>query len=556
MIIAVLTSSMLLTVLLIPALIKYAVPLKLVDLPNERKVHIHAIPRVGGIAMVLGVLLPLFVLMPEGSTKYGILAAFATIFLFGIWDDRGDLNYKLKFLGQFLASIFVVVIGDVSIRWVPFLDATPLPDWISFPVTIFCLLAITNAIAISDGLDGLTGGSSLLSFIMLGALAFVAEDMLSIIIAISVIGSILGFLRYNAHPAIIFMGDTGSQFLGFSLGTVSILLTQHTYTAISPVFPVLLLGSPIIDTAWVMISRVMAGTSPFKADKNHIHHRLLSLGLTHFEVVVLIYLTHIIFISSAFYFRFAADVYLLFVFVTITAAVVGGLFALQRTTWQKNNKVLSHDVNKNTIIIFVNNFLVRQAIKKTYYCTEKIFSSNITYLFIPLLLFCLSLNLNNLEIDLFILCILLFLASFCALIFSGKNLQFDKVSMYVFAALIAYLSYKKGYINDNIKYFDFIYMACLGVLLFFYIVFIYKQGMENKQFKINPTDILIALLVLILPLLTLVYHENLFITIAMVKFVIFIYLFEIVLVEQRNVKSVQFFITLLMGIVSVKTLFG
>lgn len=547
MIIGILTISMLLTVFIIPFLIKYAAQLKLVDLPNERKIHLQAVPRVGGIAMVIGALLPVLLLTPGDNTKYGALAAFAIVFLFGIWDDRGDLNYKFKFLGQFLAAFFVVVIGDVSIRWLPFTDIGPLADWVSFPLTIFCLLAITNAVAISDGLDGLTGGSSLLYFIILGVLAWVAEDILSIVIAVSIIGSILGFLRYNSHPAIIFMGDTGSQFLGFSVGAVAILLTQHSYTALSPFFPVLLFGLTIIDTAWVMIARVFSGKSPFKADKGHIHHRLLSLGFSHFEVVVIIYLIHIIFILSALYFRFSSDFNLLLIFIFITTLIVGGLHFLKKIEWKKNE-----------IIFFP--YLIRLEDKHNFKIflglVKNIFSSNLIYFFIPLLLINLNLELKNLSADLLILSIVLFLLVLFRLLIPRENLFIDRILFYIFSALLCFLGFEKGYLSNYTIYFDMFYIFILGLLLFSYVLFSYRDLIESKNFNISPTDILISLLILILPLLSLIYDQNLLITIAIVKFVILLYFFEIILVESKHLISMKLFIMFFIGIITSKALFN
>lgn len=546
MIITALTTSMLLTVLIIPALIKYATPLKLVDLPNERKVHLRAVPRVGGIAMVLGSLAPLLVLIPGNNTKFSILIAFAIVFLFGVWDDRGDLSYKLKFLGQLFAACCVVIIGDVSIRWLPFLDIAPLSDLVSFPLTVFCLLAITNAIAISDGLDGLTGGSSLLSFAMLGVLAFIAEDMLSMVITVSVIGSILGFLRYNSHPAIIFMGDTGSQFLGFSVGTVAILLTQHSYTAINPLFPILLFGLPIIDTAWVMIARIFSGNSPFKADKGHIHHRLMLLGLSHFEVVVVIYLIHIVFILSAFYFRFASDLYLLSVFLMIAISVIGGLNFLNKSGWKKN-QIIFQLISKK----FKNNSFVKAFLN----LIETIFSSYLVYLFLPLLLLSSNFNLQSLTIDLFILSALLFVASLISLTLPKSNFFIDRILFYIFAALICFLGFENGYQNNYTIYLDIIYISILGFLLLCYFVFIYKNLIKNKKFKINPTDILISFIMLVLPFLSFIYNQSFLITSAIVKFIILLYFFEIILVERNNPRLLKLFVLCSMGVIVSKVLF-
>ena len=152
------------------------------------------------------------------------------------------------------------------------------------------LVGITNAINLSDGLDGLAGGVTFLSLAAIAVLTYIAVDAGFMLLAtMSIMGSILGFLRFNTFPARIFMGDGGSQFLGFSAGVLAILLTQSSNTALSPALPLLILGLPILDTLMVMGERIYEGRSPFVADRKHIHHRLLALGFHHYEAVVTIY---------------------------------------------------------------------------------------------------------------------------------------------------------------------------------------------------------------------------------------------------------------------------
>ena len=308
------------TMVLIQPLMRLAERLQIVDIPDGRKVHTVAIPRIGGVAMVVGAMLPVVMwLMPQKHIT-SFLAGVAIILFFGVWDDRKNLDYRLKFLGQIVAILIVVVYGGIAIKFVPFWPG-PVPDYVAIPLTVFALLGITNAINLADGLDGLAGGTTLLSLGMIAILAYMADGTEVVLIAVSVMGSILGFLRYNTYPARIFMGDGGSQFLGFSTGVLAIMLTQQVNPMLSPAISVVILGLPILDTVWVIGQRIYEGRSAFLPDKNHIHHKLLSLGFIHYEAVSLIYLAQFIFVLGAYFLRFRSDFavvsfYLLFCLVT------------------------------------------------------------------------------------------------------------------------------------------------------------------------------------------------------------------------------------------------
>jgi UDP-GlcNAc:undecaprenyl-phosphate GlcNAc-1-phosphate transferase len=156
-------------------------------------------------------------------------------------------------------------------------------------LTVFALVGAINAVNLSDGLDGLAGGLCLLTFGALGYLASLAADSIVPVVAVSVLGATFGFLRFNTHPARVFMGDSGSQFLGFSAGVLAVLLARAQGAETSPAVVLLALGIPIVDTVAVMTQRVVQGRSPFLADRSHLHHKLLEMGLTHREAVLAIY---------------------------------------------------------------------------------------------------------------------------------------------------------------------------------------------------------------------------------------------------------------------------
>lgn len=295
-------SALFIAMVLVALLMRWGHSLKLVDVPDERKVHGQLVPRTGGIGMVLGFAAAIFIWMDISRDLGLFLCGILVIACFGLWDDRTDLDYRLKFAGQLLAILIVVAPGCVVIErsW----GGEALPDWVSLPLTVFFLLGMTNAMNLSDGLDGLAGGLSLLSLACAGVLAALADAGALVLLVLAIIGATFGFLRYNTHPAQVFMGDTGSQFLGFGLGVLVIWLTQRGNTAIAPELPLLIVGLPIIDTLSVMASRMMRRRSPFKPDREHFHHKLLDLGFDHYEAVLVIYVIQSLFVVSAYLMRY------------------------------------------------------------------------------------------------------------------------------------------------------------------------------------------------------------------------------------------------------------
>ncbi|MCU0837109.1 MAG: undecaprenyl/decaprenyl-phosphate alpha-N-acetylglucosaminyl 1-phosphate transferase [Rhodospirillales bacterium] len=325
--------SLFVAMALIPPLARFAGRLRLEDIPDARKLHARPIPRVGGIAIIIGVATAVLLWVPFDRWIVGYLVGVIVISLFGVWDDRSDLDYRLKFLGQFLAAGAVVGIGGVHISFLPLLDGWVLPPALAMPLTIFVLVAITNAINLTDGLDGLAGGTTLLAVACIALLSYLDDDQTLLIISLGLIGALFGFLRYNSYPARVFLGDTGSQFLGFSAAVLAIDLTQTSNTALSPALPLLLLGLPILDTLVVMTQRMLEGRSPFKPDRTHLHHRLLSVGLDHYEAVLLIYAIQTLLICSAFFFRFEHDSVLIGIYLALSAVIVIPLLVMRQRGW-------------------------------------------------------------------------------------------------------------------------------------------------------------------------------------------------------------------------------
>ena len=322
------------TAVTIPLLERWAGLAGLTDAPGPRKVHSAPVPRVGGIAMAVGMIAALALAGDIGSQLRGLSFGVAVLLVFGVWDDRVTLGYRAKFAGQILAVFLCLYFSDVRIASITLDARYPLPDWVSLTLTAAFLVGVTNAVNLSDGLDGLAGGMALLCSCAIALLALLGGNLEVAMMALVTAGAILGFLRFNTHPARIFMGDCGSQILGFTLGVLAILVSQGEQTAVSAALPVLLIGMPIFDTLAVMAKRISLGVSPFAADRNHLHHRLLALGFRHSEAVVAVYLMQGMLFLLAYFMRFESDITIIAVFLAFAAVTLALLGLAMARDWK------------------------------------------------------------------------------------------------------------------------------------------------------------------------------------------------------------------------------
>ena len=285
-------SSLLLSILITPRTRMLAVHLGAVDVPDPRKVHGGVIPRLGGLGIAVSVVLFLFLFGERGSFLNAFLiGAFLTASV-GFLDDVYHFRPVYKLFGQIVAASVFVSLADCSLRSLGDLAAVGEVRLGSYgPLfTVFCMVGVINALNLSDGLDGLAGGISAIACFFLGSLSILQGDWLSFSIATCLLGSLFGFLRYNTFPAKLFMGDTGSMLLGFSLSAVAVRLAEFGGEArVSPVTIATVLALPILDTLLVMGRRAMRGEGLFRPDKKHLHHQLLGLGFSHAAVVPILY---------------------------------------------------------------------------------------------------------------------------------------------------------------------------------------------------------------------------------------------------------------------------
>ncbi|MDU6742701.1 glycosyltransferase family 4 protein [Peptoniphilus harei] len=327
-------AAFILTFIQMPFTIKLAKKKGFLDVPkDERRVHKEPIPVGGGIAMVISVTILILYYLPINKGLIMTILASLVIALSGLYDDKKDLSPKLKFLFQILAGV-LLVLGGMKIEFVtnPFdsHDALLILNILSIPVTIFWVCGITNTINLIDGLDGLASGVSMICAISMFFITYrMGRYEVSIVCAL-VAGACLGFLPFNFNPAKIFMGDTGALYLGFMLSYISIsgFLKQ---AAILMIFvPVLILGVPVFDTAFAMVRRKLSGKSMVEADKGHLHHRLLKMGLNQRQTVVILYSISAIFgvlanLISRFHSSIALVISLGVLLIIIATGVAAGM---------------------------------------------------------------------------------------------------------------------------------------------------------------------------------------------------------------------------------------
>jgi UDP-GlcNAc:undecaprenyl-phosphate GlcNAc-1-phosphate transferase len=278
---------------LTPLVKRFAVKVGAVDAPNHRKVHTRIMPRLGGLAIYLAFMAALLIALPLVSGEkahviWGLLLGGTIVTIVGALDDRFDLSPKVKLLGQIAAASVVVSFGvKVDFVTLPFGDGHSM-GWLAIPITIFWIVGVTNAINLIDGLDGLAAGVSAIATGTIFVLALIMGNVTVAVLSAVLLGSILGFLFFNFHPAKIFMGDSGALFLGFSLAALSVLGFKQA-TLVSFVVPIFILGVPLSDTFFAIVRRTLNKTPISAADKNHLHHCILALGLSHRNSVLVIY---------------------------------------------------------------------------------------------------------------------------------------------------------------------------------------------------------------------------------------------------------------------------
>ena len=479
--------------------------------------------------MAIGAVVPILLWAPKTHFVKGLLIGSLIIVFFGLADDIKDLKPKVKLLGQTMAALIITLVGGIKISdlggfW---MSGVALPDWVAIPLTVFVIIGVTNATNLSDGLDGLAGGIALLIFFCIGYLGVVENDWVIVMIAIAAGGSVLGFLRFNSYPAQLFMGDAGSQLLGFVAVVLAIKLAQQS-AAISVIIPLIIFGIPILDTLTVSMKRLAAGRSPFSADRNHFHHQLIAIGMYHTEAVVTIYLTQALLILFAITYHGSNDLILLSTYLLFACIVSGLLYLFQKTDY-RINRAGSIKVLKTRLKPFKDR---GQIIK---------FSFGIIKLGLPALLFFNALfqppgNTIFLLISSSFL-ILIVLAWFL----NNKTLnQVAKAALYLFTPFMIYRCDLMLYANLSpllIGIYNSLYLVLLASMFL-----TMKLTRRSNGFKSSTLDFLVIFVIILIPNLPDSALKGYLLGLVAVKTVILYYSYEVLVGEMRRT-SKQFTIS-------------
>lgn len=338
--------AMVVSFLMTPVVKTFAYKVGAIDVPKDaRRMHHEPIPRLGGLAIFIGFMISilLFANIRGDHQMQGILMGAVIIVILGVVDDITPLPAMFKFVVQIGAAMIPtlhgVVIHVISNPNLVSSNAYWNMGKLSIPITVLWIVAITNSVNLIDGLDGLANGVSAISATTVLVIAMLVSESQVAIVMAALVGACVGFMPYNANPAKMFMGDTGSTFLGFILATMSIQGLFKFYAIISFAVPFLILGLPIFDTAFAFIRRIAHGQSPMHADRGHIHHRLVDMGLSQKQAVATLYVISAILGLSAVVLTTGGEEKAMILFAAL--CVVAGVAA--RTVFPKEVKEELHE---------------------------------------------------------------------------------------------------------------------------------------------------------------------------------------------------------------------
>jgi UDP-GlcNAc:undecaprenyl-phosphate GlcNAc-1-phosphate transferase len=467
--------------------VKFANRFQLVDVPDQRKMHTVPVPRIGGLAAAVGAAVPVILWSAADDFVRAFLLSSGILVVFGLADDLKGLGYKAKFASQIAAALIIIYLGGIKVGSLGgLLPANViLPDWFAVALSLVAIVGVTNAINLADGLDGLAGGIALLGFCCIGYLAYLEGDRAVLILSLSLAGAIFGFLRYNTHPANLFMGDTGSQLLGFSAVVLAIRITQGN-TPLSPVLPLIILGFPILDTLTVMAQRLREGRSLFSPDKNHFHHRLIQFGMTHAEAVFTIYIIQSLLIVSAILFKYHSDWGLLLSYCIFSILVLGAFAAADRTGSRFPHYSFFEDGIKARL----------RRIRDDHWIIRTSFSMVKTFLPLLMLVSCLV----PAQIPAYFSAVA---ACFCicllaALLLAKAHLPLMlRLVLYLTIPFLLYLV-EEGHAGWMSPHLVQIYHIAFGVIAFFVLLTV-KYSRRTKGFRLSTMDYLVIFIAVVVP---------------------------------------------------------
>jgi UDP-GlcNAc:undecaprenyl-phosphate GlcNAc-1-phosphate transferase len=293
-------TSFVISFLIVPVIIKYSLRKNLVDIPGRRKIHKKVTPSMGGIAIFCGFFISTLIWVDFahwGQIKF-ILVALFVIFFIGVRDDLVPLRALVKLIGQIMAACLLIFLSDLRLRSLyGVFGVHDMPIWISYALTIFTIIIITNSFNLIDGLDGLAGTIAIIALLSFGIWFFLIDDQIFAIISFTMLGAIFAFLIFNWEPSEVFMGDTGALVIGMTLAILSIHFIDSNYRLpvdapyrfqASIATAACFIITPLVDTSRIIILRLWKKQSPFKPDKSHIHHAIMRLGKTHSQTTLIL----------------------------------------------------------------------------------------------------------------------------------------------------------------------------------------------------------------------------------------------------------------------------
>ena len=338
---------------------------------SERHLHRAPLPRLGGVAIFLAFLLSLGAAVAIASLRPDLYFGLSTrvlttilvpgflIFLLGLYDDIRSVSPTFKFAVQAAAGA-MLWLGGLRILEIPVLFGSyHLPWFVGLSLTIVWVLGITNAFNLIDGLDGLAAGSALFSTLVVFVVALLTQSSLVALLTVALIGAILGFLRFNFNPATIFLGDSGSLFIGFMLSALALEGTQKAPTVIAVAIPVVSFGLPILETSLSVLRRLIGGRPVFTADREHIHHKLLQMGLSHRQVVIVLYAVSAVFGLLSLFLLWPTGSSLGLVLAVLGTGVWLGVQHLGYLEFGEIRRVAQRTLEQRQIVI--NNLAIRRA---------------------------------------------------------------------------------------------------------------------------------------------------------------------------------------------------
>lgn len=339
-------TAFVITFVAIPSIIKVANIKHLFDEPDERKAHKSKIPTLGGLAIFAGIVIAFTFWSASGhySNNQYILSAILVLFFIGIKDDIFPLSPIKKFIGQIISTLIIVFPANIRLTSLcGIFGVYEIPLWFSIALSMFTILVIINAFNLIDGIDGLAAGIGVVASSTFGILFYQSGSYELAILAFALTGSLLAFLRFNFSPAKIFMGDTGSLIVGLVLSVLAITLIEFNKTSLTgfvasskaPAISIAILIIPLFDTLRVFCIRLLRKQSPFKADKNHIHHGLLEIGFTHKTASLLLCLVNVIFIGVVLLLKDNIEIHYLLLTLFFLALVLSQIPFIIRTYFKQ-----------------------------------------------------------------------------------------------------------------------------------------------------------------------------------------------------------------------------